>query len=156
MTKSSIPGFEKGNKRFTDADSGQSDGHGCLKCKEKVEGFNPIWYNNTGNQAKAPVGGSMTISERKKLIEKAVLAAKKSSFTGESNSIPVSEGKRWAELKPKQQSAIRKNLQVDLNEENTVLFFDTTVFNSGKSGIFFGLDGIASDSFLNGCPISMK
>ena len=92
----------------------------------------------------------MTTNEKKALIEKTVRAAKSSSYEGENKSVPVSDGQTWSELKPKQFAAVQKNLKIEPTEDSLVLFYDTTIFNSGKSGILFTTEGIACDHFLKG------
>ena len=92
----------------------------------------------------------MTTNEKKALIEKTVRTAKNSSYEGENKSVPVSDGQTWSELKPKQLVAVQKNLETVPTEDTLVLFYDTTVFNSGKSGILFTTEGIACDHFLKG------
>ena len=90
----------------------------------------------------------MTIDEKKVLIEQAVRAARNSSYEGDSKSVPVSTGQTWSELKPKQIVAIAKNLGIEPDEESMVLFYDTTVFNSGKSGILITSLGITWEDLL--------
>ncbi len=90
----------------------------------------------------------MTANETKDKIRALIMKSYGSEFSGKYSSRPGTKEQTWNELKPKQVRNLESRLGQYFNEETMVLFFDTSLTNSGKAGILFTTDGIIGIDFM--------
>ncbi|MBQ6239476.1 MAG: TIR domain-containing protein [Firmicutes bacterium] len=89
----------------------------------------------------------MSLDDYKNALKTLIEYAYHGELSGQSATRPVTPGKTYAELSPRQRKNIAPRLGDYFDEETAVLFYDTSLTNSGKSGFLFTIDGVIGIDF---------